>query len=333
MSDTRMNELAPDGGLMRGIRLMARHAYASAQPQRAASPTKTRGGDVAETVGPAGRMRIGRVLFVLRDRAGLTQTEVAAQAGVSVGTVNRYEGWQDRSKLRLPTVRSIADACGATSSERDALVRLVTSQEEGWWLEHPALPDIISPLVSFEAYATYERVWASQLVPGLLQTPEYDRALHRATQPQLNPDEIEATVKARGKRQEVLNEQGLHLSVVLKASVLDDVVGTPEVMRDQITHLINMSERPNVELRVLPRRYGHLAGSGGHFVHLGRDNEADPLASMSVVYLELHHRGLYLDAPDDVSKYSSMFDYLLAAAADAESSRELLERARQEHTT
>ncbi|MGW5679204.1 helix-turn-helix domain-containing protein [Streptomyces sp. NPDC003860] len=327
-----MNELAPDGGLMRGIRLMARHAYASAQPQSAASPTKTKGGDVAGTVGPAGRMRIGRVLSALRDRAGLTQTEVAAQAGVSVGTVNRYEAWQDRSKLRLPTVRSIADACGATSSERDALVRLVTSQEEGWWLEHPALPDVISPLVSFEAYATHERVWASQLVPGLLQTPAYDRALHKATQPQLDLDEIEATVKARGKRQEVLDE-GLHLSVVLKASVLDDVVGTPSVMRDQVAHLITMSERPNVDLRVLPRGYGHLAGSGGHFVHLGRDNEADPMASMSVVYLELHHRGLYLDAPDDVSKYLTMFEYLLTTAADAESSRELLERARQEHNT
>ncbi|MFZ4138531.1 Scr1 family TA system antitoxin-like transcriptional regulator [Streptomyces koyangensis] len=143
---------------------------------RFAQPKDEEGHAVAQQVGPAGRMQIGRALFTLRDRAGLTQTQVAAAAGVSVGTVNRYEGWQDRSKLRVPTVRAIADACGATAEERDSLTRLVSSQEDGWWLDHPALPDILSPLVSFEAYAAYEHVWANRLVPGLLQTPAYARS-------------------------------------------------------------------------------------------------------------------------------------------------------------
>lgn len=301
---------------------------------RFAQPKYEEGHAVAQQVGPAGRMQIGRALFTLRDRAGLTQTQVAAAAGVSVGTVNRYEGWQDRSKLRVPTVRAIADACGATAEERDSLTRLVSSQEDGWWLDHPALPDILSPLVSFEAYAAYEHVWANRLVPGLLQTPAYAFALHRAAQPRTDEETIRATVDARMQRQKILTERvpRLHLWVVLAESVLTDVVGDGAVMGDQLDHLATMADTPSIDLQILPRGRGHVAGSGGHFVLLGRDDEATPAASMTVVYLELHRRGLYLDAPDDVSEYKMMMDYLRSAAADVETSRDLLARARQEYT-
>ncbi len=309
---------------------MSRRAYASAQPHNAAATTMTKGGDVAGMVGPAGRMQIGRVLSALRERAKLTQAEVAGRAGVSIGTVNRYEGWQDRARLRVPTVRAIADACGATESERDGLVRLATSHEDGWWLEHPALPDILNPLVSFEAYAAYEHVWANQLVPGLLQTERYAFALHQVAQPRVDASTIAANVQARLKRQEILSN--LHLWVVLKQSVLTDGIGGASVMAEQIGHLLDMSERPNIDVQVIPRGRSHVATSGGHFVLLGRDDEASPMASMAVVYLELHQRGLYLDAPEHVSEYKIMFDYLRSAADDPETSRDLLQSARQEYT-
>ncbi|WP_073229399.1 helix-turn-helix domain-containing protein [Streptomyces sp. NBRC 110465] len=277
-------------------------------------------------------MQIGRVLSALRERAALTQAEVAGRAGVSIGTVNRYEGWQDRTRLRVPTVRAIADVCGATESERDGLVRLATSHEDGWWLEHPALPDILNPLMSFEAYAAYEHVWANQLVPGLLQTEGYAFALHQVADPRADASSIKAKVTARMNRQGILSDSGLHLWVVMKQSVLTDGIGGAKVMAEQISHLIEVSSQPNIDLQVLPRGRGHVANSGGHFVLLGRDDGADPMASMAVVYLELHRRGLYLDAPGDVSEYKIMFDYLRSAAADPETSRDLLESARQEYT-
>ncbi|WTD07600.1 helix-turn-helix domain-containing protein (plasmid) [Streptomyces albidoflavus] len=289
---------------------------------------------MAQQVGPAGRMQIGRALFALRDRAGLTQTQVAAAAGVSVGTVNRYEGWQDRSKLRIPTVRAIADACGATGEERDSLARLVASQESGWWLDHPALPAILSPLVSFEAYAEYEHVWATRLVPGLLQTPAYALQLHREAEPRTDDETIRATVDARLKRQKILTDRppSLHLWVVMAESVLTNTVGGRSVMRDQLDHLATMAAEPGIDLQILPRGLGHVAGSGGHFVLLGRDDVGNPAASMAVVYLELHRQGLYLDAPAEVAGYKMMFDYLRSSAADTPTSKTLLARARQEYT-
>ncbi|GGQ24339.1 hypothetical protein GCM10010279_35310 [Streptomyces mutabilis] len=121
--------------------------------------------------------------------------------------------------------------------------------------------------------------------------------------------------------------------MVLDDAVLRRHVGGVAVMREQIDHLIAMTDRPNVDIQVLRFSAGaHAAGSGGHFLLLGRDDERDPLSSMNVVYLELHRRGLYLDDSTDVHNYKIMFDYLRSQAADTATSLELLAAARQELT-
>lgn len=282
------------------------------------------------TTGAAGRMLIARGLHALLTRSGQTQSAVAKTAGVSVGTVARYLGWQDRARLRVPTMRAIAEACGATDAERDGLVQLVTDQGAGWWMDDPAVPEVLDPLVSFERYAAYEHVWASQLVPGLLQTPEYALALHQSSQPRADADTIRARVDARMRRQDVLGD--LHLWVVLKESILRDLIGGPKVMADQLGHLIDASREPHITLQVLPRHVGHVAGTGGGpFVILGREDTPDPMATMAVVYLELHRRGLYLDDTKDVGEYKIMFDHLRSEAENADRSRTLMDEARQEH--
>ncbi len=287
---------------------------------------------VRGSAGPAGRMQIARGLKALRTRAGLTQSEVAKRAGVSVGTVNRYETWQDRAKLRVPTVSALADTCGASVRERDALVELVRNQQNGWWMDHPAVPEVMDPLMSFEDVAEYEHVYANALVPGLLQTPSYALALHQAQDVRAEADVIEDKVDARIKRQAILERSpALHLWVVLDDAVLRRPVGGTDVMAEQIEYLCTMAQHPNVDVQVLQFAAGaHAAGSGGHFVILGRDDEGDPLNSMNVVYLELHKRGLYLDAPSEVQSYKLMFDYLRSQAADTSVSLDLLAAARQE---
>ncbi|MHC3394691.1 helix-turn-helix domain-containing protein [Streptomyces lavendulocolor] len=285
------------------------------------------------TTGAAGRMLIARGLQALLARSQRKQTEVAKLAGVSVGTVNRYLGWQDRAQLRVPTMRAIAEACGATPSERDALVKLVTNQESGW-MDDLGVPEILDPLVSFEGYAEWEHVWANSLVPGLLQTRRYALALHQATDARLDADAIEAKVDARMKRQAILDRSpALHLWVVLDQAVFRRSVGDATVMAEQIDHLCEMAERPKIDIQVLPDSIGaHAAGSGGHFVVLGRNDESDPMASMSVVYLELHRKGLYLDSPRDIAEYKLIFDDLRRDAADPATSLTLMTNARQEHT-
>ena len=279
-------------------------------------------------------MQIARGLKALRTRAGLTQAEVAKRASVSVGTVNRYETWQDRAKLRVPTVNALADACGASASERDALADLVRNQQNGWWMDHPAVPEVMDPLMSFEDVAEYEHVYANALVPGLLQTPSYALALHQAQDVREEADAIESKVDARIKRQAILERSPApHLWVVLDEAVLRRPIGGAEVMAEQVDHLLSMAQRPQVDIQVLQFGIGaHAAGSGGHFVILGREDEGSPLDSMNVVYLELHKRGLYLDAPSEVQSYKLMFDYLRSQAANTAASLELLAAARQEFT-
>lgn len=287
---------------------------------------------VRGSAGPAGRMQIARGLKAFRGRAGLTQSEVAKRAGVSIGTVNRYETWQDRAKLRLPTVSALADACGATAQEREALALLVRNQQNGWWMDHPAVPEVMDPLMSFEDVAEYEHVYANALVPGLLQTPRYALAVHQAQRVREGAEVIESAVDARIKRQAILDRTpALHLWVVLDDAVLRRTVGGADVMAEQFEHLHTMAQRPQVDIQVLPFTAGaHAAGSGGHFVVLGREDEHDPLNSMNVVYLELHKRGLYLDDPTEVQNYKLMFDYLRSQAADTSVSLDLLAARRQE---
>lgn len=289
---------------------------------------------VRGSAGPAGRMQIARALKALRARVNLTQSEVAKRAGVSVGTVNRYETWQDRAKLRVPTMRALADSCDATPEERDTLAELVRNLDDGWWMVHPAVPEILDPLMSFEDVATYEHVFANTLVPGLLQTPRYALALHEAQDIRTEAHAIANKVDARIKRQAILERSpALHLQVVLDDAVLRRNVGGTEVMVEQIDHLHSMAQRPNVDIQVLRFTTGaHPAGSGGHFLVLGRDSEDDPLNNMNVVYLELHKRGLYLDAPTEIQSYKLMFDYLRSQAADTSASPELLTAAREEFT-
>ncbi|MFD4528082.1 DUF5753 domain-containing protein [Streptomyces sp. NPDC058470] len=214
------------------------------------------------------------------------------------------------------------------------MIQLVRDQENGWWMDHPAVPEVMDPLLSFEDVAAYEHVFANALVPGLLQTPRYALAMHEALDVRTEADVIASKVDARVKRQAILDRSpSLHLWVVLDEAVLQRSVGGVDVMAEQIGHLHAIAQSPNVDIQVLQFTAGaHSAGSGGHFLILGRDDEGDPLGSMNVVYLELHKRGLYLDAPAEVQSYKLMFDYLRSQAADTSVSLALLAAARQELT-
>ncbi|MBR7675765.1 helix-turn-helix domain-containing protein [Streptomyces daliensis] len=279
-------------------------------------------------------MQIARGLVALRERCGLTQVQVAAKAGVSGTTVSRYEMWQDRARIRWATVKALADACEATEAEREALVRIARQQPEGWWLGNSAVPEWMDPLVSFEQAAGYEHVYANTVVPGLLQTRAYATAIHQASELRISHDRVEAMVEARMQRQEVLHreEQALHLWVVLDEAALRRTVGDGEVMREQLSHLHGMAQRPNIDVQVLPFSAGAHAAGSGHFVILGRDDERDPLNSMAVVYIEMRNRGLYLDLADDVSGYKLTFDYLRSQASDTSVSLQTVAEVRQELT-
>ncbi|MDG9707795.1 helix-turn-helix domain-containing protein [Streptomyces sp. DH10] len=285
----------------------------------------------ATQTGPAGRMQIARGLISLRERRGLTQTQVAERAGVSTTTVSRYEAWQDRARIRWATVKALADACEATPQERDALVAIAKSQADGWWVGNSAVPGWMDPLVSFEHEAAYEHVFANTVIPGLLQTREYALAIHEAREVRSSNDDIERMVEARMKRQDILQrDPALYLWVVLDEAVLHRTVGDNDIMVRQLKHLHKAALSTNIDVQVLPFSAGAHAAGAGHFVILGRDDEREPLNSMAVVYIEMRRRGLYLDDAEDVAAYKLTFDYLRSQAADTTSSLRLIAGARQE---
>ncbi|MFI7276641.1 helix-turn-helix domain-containing protein [Streptomyces sp. NPDC049879] len=272
-------------------------------------------------------MQIARGLIELRERAGLTQVQVASAAGCSKATVSRYEDWTDRRRVKWATVKNLAEACKGSRPEVDALVDLARSQTAGWWVGNPIVPEWLSPLIAFEALAGYERVTATTVVPGLLQTREYARSLLSAQG--VPDDRLEQKTEARMKRQEVL-DQGLRLWAILDETALRRRVGNAAVMADQLSHLHEVSKRPTIDVQVLPFKAGPPSAPG-QFLILGRDDERDPRNTMAVVYLELPQRGVYLDDPDDVTAYKVMFDRLRAQAAGTAETAELLMSVRQEY--
>ncbi|MFI9213944.1 Scr1 family TA system antitoxin-like transcriptional regulator [Streptomyces sp. NPDC053253] len=277
-------------------------------------------------------MQIARGLRQLMDAQGLTQGDVARSAEVSSGTVNRYLMWQDRSALKIPTLRAIAKAAGATADQTEILVELARSQSDGWWMDNAQAAPWLNALHAFEEIAEYEYVWATSLVPGLAQTPSYARHLHEQQDPRADAAVIDARVEARMRRQQILNREDMRLTIILDQAVLKRRVGSAAVMAEQIDHLRHLAERPRVRVQVLPFDVGAPdAGSGGHFLILGREDVAEPVNSMSVVYLELHRRSMYLDDPADVTDYKIMFDDLRSQAADKGRTLDLLTTARSEY--
>ncbi|MGW1839603.1 helix-turn-helix domain-containing protein [Streptomyces sp. NPDC002067] len=284
--------------------------------------------------GPAARLQIARFLIRLRERAGLSQAEAAAKAGISKPTVSRYENWLTQAKLTVPTVTALARAYQATQQEIDVLVELTRRQADGWMPDPHTVPEWMDALVSIEAAAQYEYAFSARLVPGLLQTRGYALATHEAVDARADPEEIARRVEGRMQRQNALERPDLHLWVIIDEAVLRRVVGSRQVMAEQIEHLEEMTRRPNIALQVLPDSAGPSAvGAGGNFVILGRDgDDGQPLSAMAVVYLETHRRGAYLDGPEDVAAYRLMYQRLTAHAADTATTLDLLAAARQEYT-
>jgi transcriptional regulator with XRE-family HTH domain len=280
---------------------------------------------MAAKAGPARRLQLARALIKLRERANLSQPELAKKAGVSKGTVARYERWRDRSGVNWRTVRDLAEACDASARERDAIVRLAKLPgDEGWWSGHSAVPQWMDPLVSMEDWADREDIYANSLVPGLLQTEQYNLAIHQAQEFRRTPEEIEGLVDARKRRQEVLARRDFHLWAVLDEAVLHRIVGDREIMAGQMAHLLEMAEKPNVDVQIMPFDAGATAAGGGHFLILSRED------GPGVVFVEMRRQGLYLDEPDELASYRLSFDYIRSQAASWKASKALIESARQE---
>ncbi|MEU6279219.1 helix-turn-helix transcriptional regulator [Streptomyces sp. NPDC047028] len=272
--------------------------------------------------GPAVRRRkLGAELRALRTGAGLTSGDAARLVGWHQSKVSRIE--TGASGVKPADVRLLLDTYGVDDGQlRELLLGLAGSEHASarhrWWHAYRGiLPPAYRDFISLESQASGMRTLETTVVPGLLQTPEYARAVTRSAVEGLDEERLDALVEVRLARQDVLrSDPPLRLSAVLDEAVLRREVGGPEVMARQLRRLAEAARLPQVRLQVLPFATGAHVGLTGPFVIFSFPSTSD----LDVVVLDQLTSSLYLERKEDLQAYAEAFNTLRIHALSPEDS-------------
>jgi len=266
------------------------------------------------------RILLGAQLRRLREAKRITLEEAGNVIRASHSKISRLESgrvaFKDRDIVDLFIYYGVTDQAQIQTLRGIA----IRANSRGWWHDYSdILPGWFEEYISLEEAAIQIRGYEVQFVPGLLQTEEYARAVTLLAYS--NPKEISRRVSLRMARQVRLSEaEPVSLGMVLDEAALSRPIGGPSVMRAQLGHLIEMSQRPNVTIQVLPFKVGGHAAAGGPFsvLHFAESDLSD------IVYLEQLSTAQYLEKPDMVGKYLAVMERLrLEAATPADSIKRL----------
>jgi hypothetical protein len=286
------------------------------------------GGDAANPT--VLRIVIGAQLRGLREAQGLTCEQAGEHVRMTDSAISRMETGKvpfDRPRSR----RNVADLLtlyGVTDDEeRSRLFDLISeSGKPGWWQRYgDVLPSWFLTYVGLEGATSLLRTYALQLIPGLLQTPDYARAVLSSGLQGGPAEDVERRVRLRMDRQRILGGvDGPRVWAVLDESVLRRLIGGPKVMRAQLEHLIDLTEHPQVTLQVLPFAASARVRviEGGTFVIL---RFAEPELP-DVVYVEQFTSAFYLDKEADSDRYGQAFSYLAAGSTTPATTAETLSK-------
>jgi hypothetical protein len=226
--------------------------------------------------------------------------------------------------IRVKELRELLTEYGVADGEQAALAVLARRNgQRGWWEQYAdVLPEGFVDYIAMESAAAEIMTYEAQLVPDLLQTQDYARAIAAAKAGGGTADECERAAAAKALRQQIVVGGGARLSVVVGEAALRQQVGGPEVMAAQLSRLAELAgELPNVTLQVLPFAAGaHVAAGSGSLAIL-RFPEAP---SLGVVYLEALSGGVYMESQVDLARYIRAFAMLRSAALTAADTTRLL---------
>lgn len=269
------------------------------------------------------RRELANTLRSLRARASLTLEEAARHIEMSGASLSRIE-----NGLRIPRARDVRDLVrfyGVTDEARvTEIVSLVAeAREPGWWEAYTEVGEEYGSYIGLEASAASIDEFQVNIVPALLQSPDYTGALLRALSPArdrpYSEHDVMKLLEIRERRQQVLNST-LHYSAIVDESALLRQVGGERVMHGQIVRLVELSQKPNVSIRLLPFVAGGHPGQRGNFIVLTLPQEAVP----DVVYLEFSAGEVFLDGSQDVSRYRRTWQILEQSCLDETTSLEAL---------
>ena len=274
------------------------------------------------------RIVLGSQLRRLREASCISREAAGEAIRGSHAKISRLElgrtGYKERDVADLLTLYNVTDQ----ADREDFLALARQASAPGWWHQYgDVLPTWFETHLGLEEAASVIRTYENQFVPGLLQTPEYARAVTRLGHPQAPGGEIERRVGLRMARQRLLTRpEAPKLWAVLDEASLRRPLGGREVMRNQLEHLVEVSGLPNVTLQIAPFSIGGVAAAGGPVTIL-RFLEPD---LPDIVYLEQLTSALYMDKRDDVDNYLSVMDRLCAEAEPPSATVPFLEKIRDE---
>lgn len=266
-----------------------------------------------------------------RLETGMPQKTAAVRLDRTIQHISNLESGQ------LPTASDLEILLSHYGKDdRIAFMRELLSaakKAKNWWTAMSGVtPKWFDLFLGLESGAAELYSFDTVVVPGLLQTPEYAMAVLRGN-PDLTDEQVEQRTKLRLGRQQILDRESepVHVWTVLDESVLYRQRGDAVTMRTQLKHLLEMSERPRIDIQVLPFDAGSTpAQDGGNFVVMKFpvEMEGDP----GLVYLELLTGGRYVESPDEIAEYQRALTRLHAMAADQKASRGIIGRAMKEVT-
>jgi transcriptional regulator with XRE-family HTH domain len=249
---------------------------------------------------------LGLALVEARQARGLDQRALAELVDIHHSTLSRYETGQ-----RNPTTETVAQilaTLGVNGERLQEIVALARGTDEPWLaLTLPEQQRQLGTLLDLECKATTITDVSPLLVPGLLQTIDYARAI--MIESEVPADQIETRVRVRIGRREVLTRRNpVHLTALIGESALRQMIGGPQVMADQLRYLLDVAKLPTVDLRAIPGDRGWHPGLEGPFVVVELA-EGGP-----VVHFELRESGLFLHEDPDVAAYQEAARKVFRAA-------------------
>ncbi|MEV0345750.1 helix-turn-helix transcriptional regulator [Nonomuraea sp. NPDC050680] len=270
------------------------------------------------------RILLGTQLRRLRTEQRISREDAGYAIRASHAKISRLElgqvSFKERDVADLLTLYGVTD-----EAERAPLLELARrANAPGWWHKYSdLLPGWFEVYIGLEGAASVIRTYENQFIPGLLQTPEYARAVIKLAHETTPDAELDRRVALRTRRQERLaGSRALKLWAVIDEAVVRRALGGREVMRRQIEHLLEMMKRSNVTVQVIPFERGGHAAAGGPFSILRFPERDLP----DVVYLEQLTSALYLDKPAESEHYMQVMDRLSVQADSPERTKRFLER-------
>lgn len=280
------------------------------------------------------RRQLGRYLRDLRNRQRLTVRAAAERLEWSEAKIWRIETGQ--TSLRSLDVEAVCRVYGAPADLTQALMGLAKeTKAKGWWHAYgDVIPEYFDVYVGLEEAASQLSTYQAELVPGLLQTEEYARAVIKAHNPGVDDEEIDRRVRLRMGRQTLVRRvtSPPELCVTLNEGILRRPIGGPEIMTRQLDQLTEIADLPNVSLRVVPFVVGmHDGLLTGPFVILrfplnGDGSDSEP----PTVYVDGFTGALYLDKPHEIERYVTAFESIRSVSLNDAGSKKLIHQIAKE---